>query len=221
MSNEDGFYSASARRLQSEQDSQALADALLKVNVSDRLDEKQVSFVSRSDFFFIASVNADGEPTVSYKGGSPGFVHVVDPQRLIFPNYDGNGMFMTMGNLVESKKVGLLFIDFETPNRLRVQGTATVSKAVDLMAHFPGANMVVEVAVSATFNNCARYIHRHQRQDSSQYVPDEGGQQPFPAWKRIDAIQPFLPRRDQGKADKHGGTITEKEYGQMLRKGTS
>jgi len=166
-------------------------------------------------------VNGAGEPTVSYKGGDVGTVKVLDESTLAFPAYDGNGMFLSMGNIADTAKIGMLFIDFETPNRVRVQATASFSADDELLAEYPGAVGVVRAQVDDVFVNCARYIHKHTRTETSPYVPDEAGAQPFPAWKRIDILQDFLPAADQGKADAVGGTITQEDYGQALAAGES
>ncbi|MEM1051738.1 MAG: pyridoxamine 5'-phosphate oxidase family protein [Pseudomonadota bacterium] len=221
MPDPNDFYSDSQRRFQKEHDSLNLANAVVAAIVSDEIQEKQIPFIESRDFFFLSTVNGEGEPTVSHKGGPVGVVQVLSPTRLIFPNYDGNGMFYSMGNTAETGKVGLLFIDFETPNRLRLQGNASISKDPELLARFAGANMVVDVEVTSVFVNCARYIHKHERIQTSKYVPDEHGEQPFPAWKRIDQLQPALPKKDQGRADHEGGTITDEQYEERLMKGTS
>lgn len=221
MPSPEEFYTQSSRTLQEEFQTRPLADAVVAAIVTDEIQEEQIGFIASRDYFFLATVSDDGQPTVSYKGGPVGLVHVVDPSKLVFPNYDGNGMFKSMGNARETGQVGLLFIDMETPNRVRVQGKARLVKSSEHLERFPGANMVVEVDVESVFYNCARYIHKHERVAQSPYVPDEKGEQPFPAWKRIDGLQPVLPERDQGRADEEGGTITMDEYGQKLMEGTS
>jgi hypothetical protein len=162
---------------------------------------------------------------VSYKGGPTGVVHVEDEHTIVFPSYDGNGMFMSMGNIDapdgQGGKIGLLFIDVETPNRLRLHTSATVHHDDPAMDHFPGAELIVRGRVENTFVNCARYIHPHTRVRSSEYVPDAEGEQPYPAWKRIDMIQPFLPESDRGKAETAGGEIDVDEYTRRVADGTS
>ncbi|MEO0975619.1 MAG: pyridoxamine 5'-phosphate oxidase family protein [Pseudomonadota bacterium] len=221
MSENKEFYTEGARKLQAQNDSVSLADAMVAAIVTDELSYDRAEFIATRDFFFLATVNSDGEPTVSYKGGAPGFVKVVSPKKLAFPNYDGNGMFLSMGNLDETSNVGLLFIDFETPHRLRVQGLAAVSSDPAKLEMFPGANLIVEVEIKSCFVNCARYIHKHVRTEDSQYVPDAAGNQPYPSWKRIDGFQPVLAEKDQGKAEKSGGFISAEEYGELLSKGES
>jgi len=221
MPSPEQFYSSSQRKIQNDHESKDLADAVVAAIVSDELQQEQIDFISKLDYFFFSTVNGSGEPTVSYKGGPVGLVNVVGPTKLVFPNYDGNGMFYSMGNTSETGKVGMLFIDMETPLRVRVQGTAQLSQNSDLIELFPGANMIVEVDIDAVFYNCARYIHKHKRVESSKYVPDENGEQPFPAWKRINLLQEVLQPKDRGRAEQEGGTITTEEYDQKVQEGTS
>ncbi len=221
MADPTEFYSAAQRKLQSEQDSETLANTMAATIVFDELQDDHSDFISSRDYFFLSTVSAEGEPTVSYKGGAVGLVQVLAPKRLAFPSYDGNGMFFSMGNISDVGKVGMLFIDMETPHRVRVQGTAQVSKDPELMAQFPGANMVVDVEVTSVFVNCARYIHKHKRLETSKYVPDEKGDQPFPSWKRIDLLQDALPAKDAGRAEDAGGLITIEDYQEALEKGES
>jgi predicted pyridoxine 5'-phosphate oxidase superfamily flavin-nucleotide-binding protein len=107
------MFGETHRGLQDEFDSRTLADTLEAVIVHPQLDEEAVAFIESRAFFFLSTVNADGQPTVSHKGGAPGFVRVVDPETIVFPSYDGNGMFLSMGNIAAGAKIGMLFIDFE------------------------------------------------------------------------------------------------------------
>ena len=127
----------------------------------------------------------------------------------------------SLGNISDTGKIGLLFIDFEVPNRIRVQATASLHADDELLAQYPGAFMIVRARVDKVFLNCARYIHPHQRISTSKYVPAEDGSQPFPAWKRIDGLQGSLRPADEGQAEHHGGVITEQQYGEALMKGQS
>jgi uncharacterized protein len=216
------FYTPHQRDLQRRFETEPLADALQATIVSDAIDlDQHKPFIESRDFFFLSTVNPSGEPTVSYKGGPVGVVAVVEPRLLVFPSYDGNGMFLSMGNASATAKIGLLFIDFETPNRLRVQATATVHESDPLMARFPGAQLLVRAHVDQVFVNCARYIHRHKRIESSRYVPDVNGAAPLPAWKRIDFVQGVLPPKDIGRADEEGGQITIDQYSEKLARGES
>ena len=219
------FYGPAQRAMQDDFDTRRLADAHQLTIVADGIDDDRKAFIESRDFFFLSTVGEDGWPTVSYKGGPTGVVHVEDEHTIVFPSYDGNGMFLSMGNIDAGAdagaKIGLLFIDFETPNRLRLHATATVHRDDPAMERFPGAELIVRGRVDNTFINCARYIHPHERVRSSDYVPDEHGAQPYPAWKRIDLIQPFLSEGDQGRAADAGGEIDVEEYARRLADGTS
>lgn len=215
------FYTDAQRQLQDQHGSRPLADTLVQAMVETSLTAQHAAFIGSRDFFFLSTVSDAGEPTVSYKGGDVGTVKVLDPQTLAFPAYDGNGMFLSLGNITATAKIGLLFIDFETPNRLRVQATARLTQDDALLAEYPGAIGIVRATVDHVFVNCARYIHRHERTGSSRYVPDAQGEQPYPAWKRIDGLQAQLPAQDQGKAEAAGGVISAEEYGRLLQDGES
>jgi predicted pyridoxine 5'-phosphate oxidase superfamily flavin-nucleotide-binding protein len=217
-----GFYTESQKQLQAKFESGSLAERLEQAIVTDEIvPELHQPFIESRDFFFLATVNARGEPTVSHKGGPVGVVTVVDSKTLAFPSYDGNGMFLSMGNIAETSKIGMLFIDFETPNRMRVQATATLSTDDPLMAKYPGAQLLVRARVEKVFLNCARLVHKHQRVSASPYVPDKNGETPFPAWKRIDLVQDALPPKDVGRAMREGGVITQEDYGAKLAAGES
>ena len=216
------FYTDAQRRLQDETGHTKLSHAVLQAIVRDELEDYHINYIETRDYFFLSTVTAAGAPTVSYKGGPVGFVKSLGGNQLVFPNYDGNGMWLSMGNIDAASKIGMLFMDFETPWRIRVQGDAKISKDAELMAHFPGCNMVAVVDVARVFQNCARMIHKHKRvEPRSIYVPDAKGKQPFPAWKRIAPLQDFLHEQDQGKAEESGGTITEEEYMAKVMDGTS
>ena len=143
--------------------------------------------------FFLATADADGWPDCSYKGGEPGFVQVVADDTLAFPSYDGNGMFRSLGNVLVNPKVGLLFIDFERPNRMRVNGTASVHDDDELLAGFEGAQLVVKVRARDIFPNCPRYIHRMTLVERSKYTPRAGQVPPTPEWKEMDVFRDYLP----------------------------
>jgi len=213
------LYTPEQRKLQEDFGTEQLADAHSAIIVSEDIPDDHAAFISSRDFFFLSTVNHLGEPTVSYKGGAPGFVRVIDSTTLVFPSYDGNGMFLSMGNIADTAKIGLLFMDFETPHRVRVQASASIVTDSALLESFPGAQMVVRAVVDSAFVNCGRYIHRHQRVSSSEFVPDAQGNQPYPAWKRIDLLQPILPEADQGRAESDGGTITAEEYMERVQRG--
>ena len=185
----------------------------------DEISKEDQLFIEGRDMFFLSTVDEEGRPTVSYKGGDPGFVKVVDKNTIAFPDYDGNGMFYSLGNIASSAYVGMLFINFEKPERLRVQGTATVSDDDPLIDEYKEVKFMVRVKVDAAWINCPRYVHRMQKVKKSRYVPREDSQTPLAGWKRIDIVQSVLPARDKGRAEKEGGTITVEEWFAMIAKG--
>ena len=221
MPTADEFYTNAQRDLQDRFGTAKLADTVVAAIVRDEIEDPHVPFIESRDFFFLSTVSADGEPTVSYKGGPVGIVKVLNSRTLVFPSYDGNGMFKSMGNIKAASKVGLLFIDMETPNRIRVQGNASLSEDDPELARYPGANMLVRVDVTSCFLNCARYIHKHKRISESPYVPDDRGEQPHPSWKRIDMVQDSLPEDARARTAAEGGTITMDDYAEKLMAGES
>jgi|SRR5271166_5916921 len=213
------IYSEQHRALQETFDTTRLADRVDELVVHPELAEDQKAFIESRDMFFLTSVDHRGYPTCSYKGGAPGFVRVPDLKTIVFPSYNGNGMFLSMGNINTSQKVGMLFIDFETPHRVRVHGVARIVQNDPLLAEFVGAELLVRVTVTETFINCPRYVHRYQRMQTSKYAPQAAcGAPPAPQWKRIDAIQDVLPAREKEIAKDLGGIITFEEYGALVIK---
>ncbi|MGY6275238.1 pyridoxamine 5'-phosphate oxidase family protein [Methylomonas sp. MgM2] len=211
------FYSEQHRRLQDQHQTRPLADRLEEIIVETQISEQHQAFIESRDFFFLTTVDHRGYPTCSYKGGNPGLVRRIDPQTLCFPTYDGNGMFLSLGNIQHHRKIGMLFIDFDTPHRVRVHGDASIEADDQLLSDYPEAQAIIRVQISELFVNCPRYIHRMQRVEASKYVPQADMETPTPQWKRIDAIQDVLPPCDQGLAEKLGGTITPEQYGDMLK----
>lgn len=217
----DSFYTEHQRALQEENGTGKLAVKAMEQIVFDSIDEIRGGFIESRDFFFLSSVDEKGRPTVSYKGGPVGVCHVVDPVTLAFPVYDGNGMWLSLGNIAATSKVGLLFIDFETPNRVRVQGDATASVDDPLRARYPASKMIVRVSVESIFVNCGRYIHKHTRLSTSPHVPNAKGEQPHPAWKRLASVQDALTEEDQARTRAEGGTLTQEEYVSKVMAGES
>lgn len=190
------FYSDAARGWQDRFDTRRLADRFEGTIVRTAATDEDREFIESRDFFFLATVDADGWPQCSYKGGAPGFVRLLDERTLAFPSYDGNGMYLSMGNASATGRLALLFIDFQEPQRLRLQGRATVAAEDPLLAGWPGAELVVRVAIERLWPNCPRYIHRHRRVEASPYVPDARGAAPVPEWKTFDFVRDVLPARD-------------------------
>jgi len=186
-------YNDGSRELQDRFDSRRIADRLEQVTVHDELWDGDVSLIESCAMFFLATADRDGWPEVSYKGGRPGFVRCLDRRTLAFPSYDGNGMFRSLGNALVNDRVGLLFVDFEHPGRLRVQGRASVADDDPLLPSWEGAQLVVRVAVERAFPNCPRYIHRMTLEELSVYAPAPDNEPPEPEWKRMDLFKGYLP----------------------------
>lgn len=193
------FYTPAARALQDRFDTRRLADRLVEVKVHDHFTPDDRAFIERIDMFFLATVDESGQPTCSYKGGDPGFVTVVDDRTLAFPNYDGNGMYLSMGNVDATRRVGLLFIDLERPRRLRVEGSADIRHDDPLRAHYPGAQFIVRVHAERIYPNCPRYIHQYQLVERSAFVPRGGTPPPIPGWKQSDWARDVLPEGDPAR----------------------
>ncbi|GMV06220.1 MAG: hypothetical protein AMXMBFR53_24960 [Gemmatimonadota bacterium] len=192
-------YSSGSRALQDRYDSRRLADRLAEVKVHDRFTDDDRTFIESRDMFFLASVDALGQPTCSYKGGDPGFVTVLDGRRLAFPCYDGNGMFLTAGNIADQGAVGLLFIDFEAQRRIRVDGLARLEPEHPLLERHPAAQFMVVVKAGSIYPNCSRYIHRYQLVERSRFVPRAETPTPVPDWKRSAWAADALPERDPAR----------------------
>lgn len=180
-------------------DTRRLADRAAEVRTSSVLEDWARDFIEAARMFFIATCDHRGLPTCSYKGGEPGFVRVIDESWLAFPNYDGNGRYLTMGNLKENPNVGLLFIDFENPGRVRVQGEAHISESDELLDSYPGAQFIVRVRAVEVFRNCPRYIHRYSFEEASKYVPAENHTPPVPDWKYLPELNSYLPADDPAR----------------------
>ncbi len=193
------LYNESHRALQRRFDTERLADRIEQRLCRAQLSAEDVAFITGRDLFFLATVDSAGRPTCSYKGGDPGFVRAPDEHTLVFPNYDGNGMYLSMGNVASTAQVGLLFIDFEQPQRLRVQGHASVIAADAVEPRYVGAQFLVKIEVQQVFPNCPRYIHRMRRVAPSEFVPRAGEATPVPKWKRMEWACDVLPADDPAR----------------------
>ena len=198
----DERYNAGSRELQDRFDTRRLADRLDERTGRDHIRPEDAALIERMDMLFLATADAKGRPQCSYKGGEPGFVRVLDAHTLAFPNYDGNGMYLSWGNALVNPHVGLLFIDFvaERPSRLRVEGVASVELDDELAGTWPEAQFVVRVRAQRVFPNCPRYIHRMALVERSVYVPRAGTPTPVPEWKRGPLAEGVLPAGDPADA---------------------
>ena len=210
------IYGEQHRQMQDQFDSRQLADRLADTIVKTAVDAQDAAFISSRNMFFLTSIDHLGRPTVSYKGGDPGFIAIVDDKTLAFPSYDGNGMFLSMGNIASNPQVGLLFIDFAQPQRLRLQGQASISLDDPLLPQFHGADMIVRVAIDQLWTNCPRYVHRYAPVDASPYVPRPKVETPLAPWKRLEFVQDVLPAKDADSVEQAGGTLSPQDYMALL-----
>jgi uncharacterized protein len=210
------LYGPLHRSLQDRFDTRRLADNVEARVVLIEIPPEHKAFIESRDMFFLSTIDHQGRPTVSYKGGDPGFVRVLDSKTVAFPCYDGNGMFYSMGNLLGNYHVGMLFMNFEKPHRLRLQGIASVDNNDPLLQDYPEAQLIVRVMVTEIFRNCPRYVHRYQKIQPSEFVPRSTGETPLAPWKRVDDIQASLPAKDRARAEREGSLISRVEYEKYL-----
>jgi uncharacterized protein len=189
------------RRMQDEFQSRRIADRLEEKLTRTAFTDDDRTFIESAAYFFIATADADGHPDCSFKGGMPGFVRVTGPAELAFPDYDGNGMFKSLGNLTVNPNVGLLFIALHgKPRRLRVNGTAVVTRDDPLLTRTEGAQLIVRVTARAIFPNCPRYIPTMELVEPSIYAPRPDYDPPEPAWKGFADFKDYVhPRKGAAK----------------------
>jgi uncharacterized protein len=190
------MYHAGQRELQDRFGSRALADRLDDKLRRDRFNDADKAFVEESPFFFLATAGADGQPDCSFKGGEPGFVRIAAPDLLVWPDYDGNGMFRSLGNISVNPRVGLLFLRIgDKPGRLRINGTAEIAFEDHDLEAFPGAQMLIKLTPTDIFPNCPRYIPRLDLIEPSIYAPKADVAPVEPAWKSFDLFKDVVPPR--------------------------
>jgi uncharacterized protein len=195
------LYHEGNRQLQDRFDTRRLADRIEERLDRDTFDADDRSFIESRDMFFLATADEHGMPQCSYKGGEPGFVRVVDNRTLAFPNYDGNGTYLSMGNLLLNPQLGLLFIDFANPKRIRVNGIASIAENDPLLETYAEAQFVVRVRATHVLPNCPRYVHRMELVERSRFVPHENCETPVPDWKRRSWSHDVLPDGDPARAE--------------------
>jgi predicted pyridoxine 5'-phosphate oxidase superfamily flavin-nucleotide-binding protein len=194
-------FNDGSRGYQDRFDTRRLADRIDERLVRDWIDNDDRAFVERCDMLFLATADADGRPQCSYKGGEPGFVRVVDKHTIAFPNYDGNGMFLSAGNALVNPHVGLLFISFEERKRMRLNGVAEHVDDDPLLAEFPEAQFLWRVRATEVFPNCPRYIHSYRLVERSRFVPKAECETPVPEWKRREWARDVLAADDPANAE--------------------
>lgn len=191
------YFNEGNRQLQDEQGTRPLADRLQESIIQPVISPEDAAFIEAQNMFFLATVDDKGQANCSYKGGSVGLVKVIDETTLAFPIYDGNGMFMSAGNVLVNGQVGLLFVDFHRQTRVRVNGSASIMKDDPLLSHWEEAALVIRVKVRETFPNCPRYIHKMEMVEESNFVPKPACETPDPDWKKLAVVADVLPEKDK------------------------
>ena len=196
------LYHEGNREFQDEFDSRRLADRLEERLTRAKVSDDDRGFVESCIYFFLATADASGRPDCSFKGGPPGFVKVTGASELAFPDYDGNGMFKSIGNLAVNPHVGLLFIAMHgNPKRLRINGSARIDRDDPLLSETVGAQLIIRVKVDVIFPNCPRYIPAMTLAEPSVYVPTAGVAPVEPAWKGFDAFRDVVPPRREVRSE--------------------
>jgi hypothetical protein len=195
------FYHDGMRALQDRYDGRRVADALYKHRTHNEFWPDEVEMIREAPFFFIASGWQD-YLDCNIKSGDPGFIQVVGPSTLEYPEYDGNSMYRTLGNISESSNVALLFVKFDGKSRrIRVNGKATIHDDAETLARHYGARLVVRIECEI-YPNCPRYLPNLADKEASAHPPREGlPPPPPPEWKRRDMIRDILPADDPHLAE--------------------
>jgi hypothetical protein len=190
------MYHDGSRALQDRFASRALADRLDEKLRRERFNEADKALVEAASFFFLATADADGRPDCSFKGGLPGFVRIAAPDELIWPDYDGNGMFRSLGNIAVNPQVGLLFMKIgDKPGRLRINGRAAIDFDDPRIGDFAGAQALIRVTPTDIFPNCPRYIPHVELVEASIYAPRPETAPVEPAWKGFADFKDVVPPR--------------------------
>ncbi|MEM7288479.1 MAG: pyridoxamine 5'-phosphate oxidase family protein [Actinomycetota bacterium] len=187
------LYGDGSRALQDTFDSRRLADRLQELTIHDELTDDDIGLIEAQTSVLVSTVDEVGWPDVSYKGGDPGFVRVVDRRTLVMPSYDGNGMFRSLGNIAADPRLAMLFVDTTRPWRLRLHGVGRVETAGPVVDGLHGAQAALVVEIRRLFPNCGRYID--QGTGPAPHVPREGEDTPEPEWKKMDLFRPYLPQQ--------------------------
>ena len=196
---ERDFFHVGMREFQDFFDGRRTAEAIEKNRKHYEFWDDEKKLIKNSSFFFIAS-SWNGYIDCNIKSGDPGFVKIIEKGIIEYPEYDGNSMYRTAGNISKNPNVALLFVNFDGKSRrIRINGQATIhSDNKSLENHF-GAKFVVRISCEI-YPNCPRYIPNLEKNKSSIYTPRKGkGVPPAPEWKERDYIKNILPKNDPHK----------------------
>lgn len=192
------YYHDGMRTLQDRYEGRAVPDRLAEHRMRRAFNEQDRELIEGSAFFFLATASEESVDC-SFKGGDPGFVRVVGDNAVEWPDYDGNRMYRSLGNVLRQPRVGLLFIRFDgqlsnNAARLRVNGHATFDDSAGAVAGRPGAKRMIRVTAEHIFSNCPRYIPKLAQEAASEYTPRDGYEPPDPAWKSMDFMKDLFPK---------------------------
>lgn len=157
------------------------AEAFAATQMLDHLNSHMRDFIARQDMMFIATANAAGACDCSFRAGNQGFVHVLTPQRLAYPEYRGNGVFASLGNTLENPNIGLMFLDvYQSTMGLHVNGRARVlmPDEIQFLPDLPAAMLEatrvkggrrpeawVIVEVEEAYIHCSKHVPLMKRLD--------------------------------------------------------
>lgn len=197
------MFGEGSRKLQDRYNARKVADLVVGATTVSNFDDDKFGyreFIEESSYFFLAT--SSGENTdCSYKGGPKGFIKITGPNTLVYPDYDGNRMYKSLGNIIENPNVGMLFVRFESEEgkrylRVRINGVATLHDEHPMLGEFPGAKRLIEINTKHIYLNCGRYIPEMTLVEESAHLPKEGKEQPVPAWKMKPGIREALEGSD-------------------------
>ena len=192
------FYHDGMREMQDRYEGRSIPDRLAANRVRTKFNDEDRACIETSAFFFLATATPESVDC-SFKGGEPGFVRVIGDNVVAWPDYDGNRMYRSLGNIARNPRVGLLFVRFDgrlfnKAGRLRISGCAEIDESVEAIAGLPGAKRLVRVTAQHIFTNCPRYIPKMTSETPSVYVPREGYTPPDPAWKSMPFVKDIFER---------------------------
>lgn len=196
------FFHPGMRELQDRFEGRAVPDRLAENRMRTAFSDTDRAFIETSSFFFLSTATAESVDC-SFKGGDAGFVRTVGDNVLEWPDYDGNRMYRSLGNIVRSPRVGLLLIRFDGTRfdgsaRLRINGRAELDENPAAREGLPGAKRIVRVTADHIFTNCPRYIPTMASEEASVYTPRDGYTPPDPAWKSRDFVKDIFDEERGG-----------------------
>ena len=187
------YYHDGMRELQDRYEGREVPDRLAEHRMRRAFNDVDRELIETAPFFFLATSSEESGDS-SFKGGDSGFVRITGENTLAWPDYDGNRMYRSLGNIMRNPRVGLLFIRFDGvlangAARMRINGKAEIDETPEALAGLPGAKRLIRVTAEHIFSNCPRYIPKLAQQEPSVYTPREGYEPPDPAWKSMDFMK--------------------------------